>query len=60
MQYAAQLEGLRALIEESKAAAERAKHDLADSLARISEAERLVSEIEALREAEADKGSTEH
>ncbi|UYY57789.1 hypothetical protein [Sphingomonas sp. S2-65] len=49
MDYAERLAGLRALIAGSKAAAERAKHDLADSLARIGEAERLIGEIEELQ-----------
>ena len=57
MDYAEQLAGLRALIESSKAAAERAKHDLADSLARIGEAERLVGEIEELQRKAPDQTS---
>jgi len=49
MQYVEQLAGLRALIEDSTAAAERAKYELAESLARIAEAERLISEIADLQ-----------
>lgn len=55
-----QLAGLKVVIEQAKAAAERAKHDLADSLARVAEAERLVSEIEAVRKNDPGGATTRH
>lgn len=60
MQDSEQLAELKAIIEEAKAAAERAKHDFADSLARVAEAERLLSEIEAVRKNCPDGATIRH
>ena len=57
MEYSDQIAGLRALIAGSKQAAERAKHDLADSLARIAEAERIIGEMEELQKQAAGAAS---
>ena len=55
-----QLAGLLAVIADSKDSAERARHDLADALARIEEAERLIREFEALDTKERNGAVTQH